>query len=463
MFQLTRKRFRTASGVSLACWTALLTIAIGIVVVSGNQERHGGPRLVSTTPLMPQTGEMCQWMPSEAAGVLMASGWQEGAGGFGSASQDEAARLSESLVRPPLRNISDPYPTYSAVALDLANDEIILQDENLFQIMVYDRLDNTPPSATMTEPKRIIGGHSTKIEFNCGLYVDPQSGDIYSVNNDTINTMVIFNRDVRGDTPPTRELRTPHGSYGIAVDEQAEEMFLTIQHDNAVVVFDKYAQDDDAPIRLLQGARTRLADPHGIAVDPANRLMFVGNYGNFHEKRAVEDPNRGGQNKANWPIRSEIPGSGRYHPPSITIYPLDASGDSPPLRTIQGPQTQLNWPAHIALDQEMQELYVANDGGHSILVFDAASDGDAAPKRVIQGPRTQIKNPTGIIVDQTNNELIIANMGNHSATVFPLDASGNVPPKRIIRGGPLGRTAQQIGNPGAVGYDTQRDEILVPN
>ena len=326
----------------------------------------------------------------------MASGWQEGAGGFGSASQDEAARPSESLVRPPLRNISDPYPTYSAVALDLANDEIILQDENLFQIMVYDRLDNTPPSATMTEPKRIIGGHSTKIEFNCGLYVDPQSGDIYSVNNDTINTMVIFNRDVRGDTPPTRELRTPHGSYGIAVDEQAEEMFLTIQHDNAVVVFDKYAQDDDAPIRLLQGARTRLADPHGIAVDPANRLMFVGNYGNFHEKRAVEDPNRGGQAKANWPIRSEIPGSGRYHPPSITIYALDASGDSPPLRTIQGPTTQLNWPAHIALDQEMQELYVANDGGHSILVFDAASDGDAAPKRVIQGPRTQIKNPTGI-------------------------------------------------------------------
>ena len=463
VFQLIRKRFRTASGVSPASWTIFLTILIGIVVVAGNRERLGGPRLVSTTPLMSEIGEMCQWMTPANTTTFMASGWQEETRGLGPASQGNAARTSESLIRPPLRNISDPYPTYSAVALDLANDEIVLQDENLFQIMVYDRLDNTPPSATMTEPKRIIGGHHTKIEFNCALYVDPQSGDIYSVNNDTINTMVIFSRDVQGDTPPTRELRTPHGSFGIAVDEPAEEMFLTIQHDNAVVVFDKYAKDDDPPIRLLQGAGTQLADPHGIAVDPANRLMFVGNYGNYHEKKALEDPARGGQAKANWPIRSEIPGSGRYHPPSITIYPLDASGESPPLRTIQGPRTQLNWPAHISLDQEMQELFVANDGGHSILVFDAASDGDVAPKRVIQGSRTQIKNPTGVFVDKVNNELVIANMGNHSATVFPLDASGNVRPKRIIRGGPLGRTAQQIGNPGAVGYDTRRNEILVPN
>jgi len=38
-----------------------------------------------------------------------------------------------------------------------------------------------------------------------------------------------------------------------------------------------------------------------------------------------------------------------------------------------------------------------------------------------------------------------------------------VPPLRTIRSAPLGKQALAIGNPGAVAYDTKRDEILVPN
>ena len=40
---------------------------------------------------------------------------------------------------------------------------------------------------------------------------------------------------------------------------------------------------------------------------------------------------------------------------------------------------------------------------------------------------------------------------------------GDVAPIRQIRGGPEGRTGLMIGNPGAVGYDSKRQEILVPN
>ena len=98
------------------------------------------------------------------------------------------------------------------------------------------------------------------------------------MNNDTIDTLTIFSRQSRGDVPPTRELYTPHGTFGIAVDEQAEEMYLTIQHDSAVVVYKKYATKEDAPIRLLQGDRTKLADPHGIAVDTKNNLIYVTNH-----------------------------------------------------------------------------------------------------------------------------------------------------------------------------------------
>ena len=42
-------------------------------------------------------------------------------------------------------------------------------------------------------------------------------------------------------------------------------------------------------------------------------------------------------------------------------------------------------------------------------------------------------------------------------------ADGDVAPLRTIRAAPLGKRALAIGNPGAVGYDSKRDEILVPN
>jgi len=62
-----------------------------------------------------------------------------------------------------------------------------------------------------------------------------------------------------------------------------------------------------------------------------------------------------------------------------------------------------------------------------------------------------------------NQEVWLSNMGNHRATVYPLSASGNVAPLRTIRSAPEDKMAQAIGNPGAVGYDTKREEILVPN
>src|SRR5262249_6252766 len=147
----------------------------------------------------------------------------------------------------------------------------------------------------------------------------------------------------------------------------------------------------------------------------------------------------------------------------ITIYPLKAEGDVAPIRTIAGSKTQLNWPAHIYVDEDHGDVYVANDGSDAVLVFKVTDDGDVAPYRVISGPKTEIKNPTGVVVDNANNELIVANMGNHRATVYKRDAEGDVAPIRRIRAGPEGAPALQIGNPGAVAYDTKRDLILVPN
>lgn len=371
--------------------------------------------------------------------------------------------------RKPLRVIRDPYATYSAVAVNPEHDMVVLTDENLFRIMEYSRLANTTSQDAITEPRRVIGGLKTHAEMMCGVYIDPKSLDIYVVNNDTQDWMPVFPKNVRGDVAPKRVLATPHRTWGIAVDEEREELFLTVQHPPAVVVYRKMASGTEAPIRILEGDDTQLEDPHGIAVDTKNNLLFVSNHGH----RVNYGPSVSPQGSA-WEEfirrnvfralpRRAIPGSGRFEPPSITVYAREASGNTKPLRIIEGPRTQLNWPAHLAVDQERGELFVANDADDSILVFGIFDSGDVAPRRVIKGPRTGIKNPTGVALDLKNGELWVANFGNHTATVYPISANGDVRPLRTIRGGPSNRPALMIGNPGAVGYDTKREEILVPN
>jgi DNA-binding beta-propeller fold protein YncE len=428
----------------------------------------GSAQLVAMEPLPSESDPMCEWTPASAQERLLAALQARQAAREASL---EANRPIDRSGLKPVRMIKDPYAAYSSVAVDPKNNEVVMTDENLFQILVYDRTANTPPTATMTEPKRIIAGENTKIEFQCGLYIDPMTSDIYAVNNDTVDTLVIFSHEAAGDVKPEREIHTPHGTFGIAVDEQAQELFLTTQHDNTVTVFRKGAKGEESPIRLLQGNHTGLADPHGLAIDTQHQLMYVSNHGSYHEKEEggesavtyVAGVASSSADKALWPVGTQKPGSGKYMAPSITMYPLKADGDTPALRTIQGPKTQMDWPTGLAVDPDRGELYVANDMGDSILVFDVNASGDVAPKRVLKGSKTMLKNPTGIWLDFANNELWSANFGNHTATVYRIGASGNTAPLRVIRSGPLDQPSLGIGNPHPVAYDTKREEILVPN
>ncbi len=370
-------------------------------------------------------------------------------------------------TREPISIIRDQYFGFAGIAVDPDRDEVIIAEENVSNLVVYDRLSNTPPQAVMTEPKRMIGGEETFLEYACSVYVDPASGDIYGINNDTMNWMPVFGRDAEGNVAPKRKLRTPHTTFGVVVDEVTQELFLTIQDDHAVVVFEKEAQDEDSPIRILQGRDTGLEDPHGIALDTSTGEIFVSNWGTYNERPPLSEGGGGDDrhNRSDFPVgrARAFPGSGIIEPPSITVYPKDAQGNTSPLRVIEGPRTQMNWPTALAMHPDRGELFVANDTGHSVLVFSADASGDVAPVRVISGPRTMIRNPTGIAIDLENDELWVANFGSHSATVFDLDAEGDVAPKRVIRSGPADAPSPILSNAHTVAYDSNRDELLVAN
>ena len=62
-------------------------------------------------------------------------------------------------ARTPVRTIRDTAPTYSAVAVDVNSNEVILQDNNLWQYQVFDRLSPTPAGPNdITQPKRSVRG-----------------------------------------------------------------------------------------------------------------------------------------------------------------------------------------------------------------------------------------------------------------------------------------------------------------
>ena len=442
-------------------------------------------QLISAEPLPPEDGLMCR-MPSSLG--LVASLQAQERPERRAAAAAEPLRLPPGTVdlsqRKPIRKIHDYFAAFSAIAVDTKHNEVVMADENLFAMHAYDRLTNTPPKAPMSEPKRRIGGLQTDIEYQCAIYIDPENGDIYAVNNDTVGRLVVFSRGATGDVPPDRYINTPDGTFGIAVDEVHQELMLSIEHDSAVVTYPKMAKEDDPPIRLLQGDKTLLADPHGMALDTVHDVLFVTNHGSSHRVepsavRSAPPAERGtgvaqkgdyfrGIGKKFWPvgynfaIEEAIPGSGTIVPSSITVYPRSAGGNTPPIRVITGPRTRLNWPTALSYDPRTNELFVANDMGDEILVFAADANGDVPPLRILKGPKTKIKNPTGVFVDTKHDELWVANFGNHTATVYKSTASGDVPPLRIIRTAPEDAPTLMIGN-ARIDYDTKREQILVPN
>jgi len=354
-----------------------------------------------------------------------------------------APRANKTLQ--PVRTIRDADPTYSAIGLDLTHDEIILQDNNLWSTRVFKRTDNTPVGQKLTEEQRVIAGDKTDIQFNNGLYIDPANGDIYSVESDVGDKMVVFSRDANGNVPPKRKLHTIHRVYNLAVDESRQELYATVEFPPEVDVYPKTAQGEDLPIRRLIGPHTGLNSLHGIAIDEKNQLLYVNTWGHDSDFK--------------------VQGTGRYEDPAIKVYALNASGDTPPLRVIQGDKTQLDWPGAMKLNPNNGDLYVANDIGQSILVFSniSTAQGNVAPVRVIKGAKTKLSYPTGVVLDLVHNEVWASNMGSSSATAYPLMANGDVEPLRHIRSAPEDKRSLNFGRTTAVAYDSTREQILVPN
>ena len=358
---------------------------------------------------------------------------------------------------PAARMIADPYPAFSGIAVDATNNIVVTSDPNRKSLLLYDRA-HTRSAGAASVPIRQIIGPQTYLGMVAAVIVDPQRREIYTANNDIEDTVVVMSYDSTGNAKPARVFSVPHQAWGLALGSSSDEITVTVEIQNAVVFYHREVKGVEAPLRIIRGPKTGLADPHGIYWDEAHKEVGVANHGNF--RGLIKNtgggcvPTAGGE---------ETIEAGQFLPPSITIYSSNAKDDVKPLRTIQGPQTKLDWPMGIAEDPAHNAIVVANNGDNSILVFDRNRRGDVAPVRIIRGDRTRINLPMGVAVDPKNGEIWVSNYGDHTALAFDSAANGNVAPRRVIRSAPDGTPTSGFGNPMALAYDCKREEILVPN
>lgn len=392
-----------------------------------------------------------------------------------------------------MRSVQDPYPSLHSVAVDPENNRVVMSDSNRGSILFYERAAGSH-SGDVTRPKWQIRGPATGMMFIAGVAIDPVRREVYTVNNDIGDRMEVFPYGVQGNARPKRVLYVPHGSWGVSLNQPRDEIAISVEHINSIVIYRREAARGEAPLRVIRGPKTGLADPHGIYFDAINDEIVVTNHGNWapmSSQGADKIVETEAEGRDFSPVQTAAPlfslahldggGSaglkphpsgtwseplsdgGRFLAPSITTYSGVAEGDAEPLRSIQGARTELNWPMGISADTVHNEIAVASYGNNSVLIFRRTDNGDVAPVRILRGSRTGIVGPMGVAIDRTNDELWVTNYGDHSAAVFSRTAQGNIAPKRILRNAPRGTPAVGFGNPGAVAYDSKRHQILVPN
>ncbi|HLH76064.1 MAG TPA: hypothetical protein VKV28_04575 [Candidatus Binataceae bacterium] len=277
----------------------------------------------------------------------------------------------------------------SGVALDPVKREIYAVDTDIGNTLVA-----FPYSARGNAAARIlsmpVGAY--------GLAISQRYRQI-AITNEDDGVIMFFRLGAKGVENPLRELRGDHTGLaepkGLFWDDQHHELIVENVGDinrgkwdadysgggrynpPSITVYSDQAKDDSAPLRKIQGNKTQLNDPVGLAVDLAHNEIYIANIGNN----------------------------------SITVYARDGQGNAAPVRVIKGPHTNIQSPIGLAYDAMHNELWVANFG-HTAEIFDRTANGDATPKRLVRSapagtPTVGVVLPQALAFDSKRNQILV--------------------------------------------------------
>ncbi len=258
--------------------------------------------------------------------------------------------------------------------LDTTNDRLFVANKGAHSILVFDRISTLNGDIA---PNRTIIGNNTGLSAPLSVVLD-NNDNLYVA--DGTHVLVFGSASVaNGNTQPTRnfDMLTPLGQ--IFLDASNDQLYVTEPTANSVERIDSASFQNGVGVAsvTINGPDTGLAGPSGLALDQNFRL-FVSN------SRA---------------------------PVSVTDYAnaegATSSPDVGPSAKIVGAQTGLTAPGQMFLNRNAAngELYIADQGSGSVLVFTnvANQNGAPAPARTISGSSTQlsVNSVNGVALDTT--------------------------------------------------------------
>ena len=424
----------------------------------------------------------------------------------------------------------------TGIALDKDNDRLYVANREQNNLVVIENASSADPLKHTT---RVIEGPGAK------LVIDHPTSSAYKA----------YPNAVFFDPATDRLFATTRNAQSVLIFDVSDTVMGTTGSTQPI---------DLAPVRVIRGSRTGLGQPTGSAqsagpfgITVVNGEAYVASFGLhaipiFDVPPAKDIPNAVPTTPANTPpdrllmdpmqgltgAALDQPNDRLYvavfHTNLILVYD-DAStltaGPPRPLpdRIIGGPKTKLDHPVHLAFSPATADhtavLFVANQSGHSVLVFggeplpvlpgETALDvgdlnGNVEPSRVIGPPPevtdpfwldnplspgcsaasppvdvncTELAFPTGIALDELNHVLYVS---NRDATkfedfkgrkilafkdVFDMNVRDNVPPTWKIEGGepplpgyyPVVTDKTTLERPAALYYDPDQDRLYVAN
>lgn len=261
----------------------------------------------------------------------------------------------------PKRALALPHGVWG-IALGQSRDELAVSVQNLHAIAIYRR------GAKGVEPAvRSIRGPNTGMADPHGIAWDQNHKEIVIANHG--------NKSVATENKGTEVFSAP-GSFSAPTTPSVVGQILR----PSITVYPEAADGNVKSLRTIQGARTQLAWPMGVDVDPERNEIVVANNGDN----------------------------------SVLIFSRTASGDVAPVRIIRGARTGIDHPMGVAVDRKNNELWVANYGNHTAVVFDRTANGNIAPKRVVRNapkgtPTGGFGNPMATAYDPKREEILVPN------------------------------------------------------
>ena len=258
-----------------------------------------------------------------------------------------------------------------------------------------------------------------------------------------------FARLAKGGDAPRRRIfgqatKLSRTMHDIRYNEARDEFYVTNPFAQAILTFRGGADGQEAPIRVIQGSKTKLISADTLEIDTIHNEIFV-------------------------PQGDEV-----------LVFPMMADGNVAPIRVLRG-GAKAGWRTGggIAVDP-IHNLLVTDGtievegqgyrttfrlGRESILIFDRLADGDVKPLRVIRGPNTGIHTIRQIQVLPKGGWIVIAQITDGGISepegtfvgVWNINDNGDVPPRWKIEG----KASNVMKKPRGVALDPKHKEVIV--